>query len=36
VWISRPQVSALDRACELALHLNADMLAAQHLALVGF
>jgi hypothetical protein len=36
VWISPAQASALDGACELALHLNADMLAAQHLALVGF
>ena len=36
VWISPAQASALDGATELALHLNADMLAAQHLALVGF
>jgi hypothetical protein len=36
VWISPSQASALDGACELALHLNADMLASQHLALVGF
>jgi hypothetical protein len=36
IWISPAQASALDGARELALHLNADMLAAQHLALVGF
>jgi hypothetical protein len=36
VWISPSQASALDGATELALHLNANMLAAQHLALVGF
>jgi hypothetical protein len=36
VWISPEQACALDGACELALHLNVEMLAAQHLALVGF
>jgi hypothetical protein len=36
VWISPAQANTLDGARELVLRLDADMLAAQHLALIRF
>lgn len=36
VWISRTQAAGLQGAHELVLRLDAEMLAAQHLALVAF
>jgi hypothetical protein len=36
VWITPPQTATLEDARELVLRLDADMLAAEHLALVPF
>jgi hypothetical protein len=36
VWITPTQVASLEHARELVLRLDADMLAAEHLALVPF
>jgi hypothetical protein len=36
VWISRAQAASLQEAVELALYLDAEMLATQALALVAF